>query len=244
VQAEVEKREIAKKLQEKINLMQGLGRLSVGSKKPGLAPFDAAFPGHIFPIGAVHEFISYEPAHAASTNGFITSLAGKFMKDGGLCFWIGSQKNMFPSGLKHFGVEPDRIVFINPKQQDALWIIEEALKCEALAAVVGEIKELGFTESRRLQLAVERSGVTCFIHRFQPRAENAVACTARWKITSLASITNDDLPGLGHSCWDIQLLKVKNGRPDSWQVSWLGGQFIPMDEQLVSIPIIHERHAG
>jgi protein ImuA len=244
VQAEVQKREIAKKLQEKINMMQGLGKPSVGPKNSGLAPFDSAFPGRVFPVGAVHEFISYEPAHAASTNGFITSLAGKFMKTGGLCFWIG-KKNIFPSGLKHFGVEPDRIIFIDAqKHNDTLWIIEEALKCEALAAVVGEIKELGFTESRRLQLAVERSGVTCFIHRFQPRAENAVACTARWKVTPLASIINDDLPGLGHSCWDIQLVKVKNGRPDSWQISWLGGQFTPINEQLLSIPLIQEKRAG
>ena len=37
-----------------------------------------------------------------------------------------------------------------------LWVIEEALKCEGLAAVIGEIKELSFTQSRRLQLAVEK----------------------------------------------------------------------------------------
>lgn len=52
------------------------------------------------------------------------------------------------------------------KTKDSLWAIEEALKCNALIAVVGEITELTFNDSRRLQLAVEKSHVTGFIHRF------------------------------------------------------------------------------
>jgi len=230
-------------LQAKINALQGLGKASNMLVPKVLAPFDEAFPGGVFPLGKVHEFISYEPADAASTTGFITALAGKLIKKGGLCLWIGNGRKIFPSGLKHFGLEPDRVVFINtPKKQDLLWIIEEALKCDALAAVVGELKELGFTESRRLQLAVENSGVNGFIHRYQPRAENSVACTTRWKITSLPSIANDDLPGIGHSCWDIQLLKVKNGRPYSWQIHWANGQFMPISDKTFSIPTI-KRHA-
>ena len=166
------------------------------------------------------------------------------MKSGGLSLWIGSERKVFPLGLKSFGLEPDRVVFIKtPKHKDMLWTIEEALKCESLTAVIGEIKELSFTESRRLQLAVERSGVNCFIHRFRPRAENALACTTRWKILPLASQTQDNLPGVGHSCWDVQLIKVKNGRPDSWRVVWSDNTFVPLAEKTFSLSN-HERHAG
>jgi protein ImuA len=243
MQAAIEKRELAKKLQAKINMMQGLGQPSGQPADGRLQPFAMAFPGRVFPTGAIHEFISYEPADAASTSGFISSLAGNLMNDGGLCLWVGSEKRVFASGLKHFGLEPDRIVFIDaPRQKELLWIIEEALKCEALAVVIGEIKELGFTESRRLQLAVERSGVTGFIHRYQPYSENAVACTARWKITPLPGVANDGLPGVGHSCWDVQLLKVRNGRPDSWQAGWSEGQYNLLGERLLAADI-HERHA-
>jgi protein ImuA len=245
VHAETDKRKLAKELQAKINAMQGLGKSSGEPAITGLAPFDAAFPGHIFPTAAIHEFVSYESAHAASTNGFITAFAGKIIKDGGICLWIGSEKKIFAPGLRHFGLEPDRVVFIHTtKQKDKLWIMEEALKCEELAVVVGEMKELGFTESRRLQLAVEHSGVTGFIHRVSPRFENAVACTTRWKIVPLASITDEGLPGIGNSCWDVQLLKVKNGRPDSWQVSWTGQRFLSVNTGHLSIPSLHERHAG
>ncbi|RZJ31996.1 MAG: Error-prone repair protein ImuA [Flavobacterium sp.] len=245
MQSVIEKREIARQLQAKINAMQGLGKPVLGLESKRFAPFSSAFPDGIFPAASLHEFISYEPADAASTTGFITALAGKFMKEGGLCLWIGNEQKIFPAGLKHFGLEPDRIVFINtPKLHDVMWIIEEALKCEALTAVMAEVKQLGFTESRRLQLAVENSGVTGFIHRFQPYGENATACTARWKITSLPSRIDQDVPGVGHSSWDVQLVKVRNGRPDSWQVTWSDGQFVPIHQKQFSILQTRERHAG
>ncbi len=245
MQVAEEKRALAKQLQAKINAMQGLGKPSLESVPDGFAPFDVAFPGRIFPKGAIHEFVSYEPAHAAATTGFITALAGKIMKDNGLCLWVSSDKKVFPAGLKYFGLAPDRVVFIcTSKPKDKLWIIEEALKCEALTIVVGEMRELGFTESRRLQLAVERSGVTGFIHRYWPRSQNAVACTTRWSITPIASIITDGLPGVGYSCWDIQLLKVRNGKPSAWQVGWGKGQFIDQTHDNHAVITINERHAG
>jgi protein ImuA len=241
----IKKQEIAKQLQAKINAMQGLGKLSSETAGNRFAPFDAAFPGNVFPTGAIHEFISYEPANAASTNGFISAVTGKLMKDGGLCLWIGNGRKLFPSGLKYFGLEPDRIVFINVlRVKDALWVIEEALKCEALTAVIGEVKELSFTDSRRLQLAVEHSGVTGFIHRYCPRVENAVACTTRWKINSIPSITEDNLPGVGHSSWDIQLIKVRNGRPHSWQVNWQCKSFAPLADKYFALTSINELATG
>lgn len=243
MQAEA-KREIAKALQAKINALQGLGRPSGNAATAAFSPFAAAFPGHTFPTGTIHEFVSYEPADAASSSGFITALTGKFMKDGGLCLWVSNGSKVFPAALKHFGLQPDRIVFINaPKLKDALWIIEEALKCEALTAVIAEIRELGFTESRRLQLAAEQSGVTGFIHRICPYAENATACTARWKITSLPATTHDGLPGVGHCSWEVQLLKVRNGRPASWKVTFSGGRFVENPEKQTATTH-HERNTG
>ena len=41
--------------------------------------------------------------------------------------------------------------------------MEEALKCNRITAVLGEIKEISFKESRRLQLAAEQSRVTGFL---------------------------------------------------------------------------------
>lgn len=239
-----EKQLIAKKLQAQINALQGLGKQSCNDVDGSFKPFASAFPGRVFPIGAVHEFVSYESPESAATNAFITALAGKLIKKGGLCLWVGNSK-IFTPGLKYFGLEPDRIVFINAsKHKEALWILEEALKCEALTAVIGEIKELSFTESRRLQLAVERSGVTGFVHRYQPFAENAVACAARWKVVPQISLSENGLPGVGSYCWNVQLLKVRNGKSRSWQIGWLDKSFVTISNENISIELTHKRHVG
>lgn len=231
IRAEAEKRAIAKAFQARINNMQGLSAPACVYRPDGLGLFS-----DVFYTGVIHEFISYQPEYAACTSGFIAALSAKITKQDDLFLWIGSEKRIFPSQLKHFGLEPDRIVFIDADNyKDTLWIIEEALKCEALTTVIAEIAELGFTESRRLQLAAERSGVTGIIHRYQPRTESATACTTRWKVTPLPGISPDGLPGVGYSAWDIQLLKVKNGRPRSWQVSWQGNTFHQLNEESLAI---------
>lgn len=239
-----EKIEIARQLQAKINMMQGLGKTS-GTADAFFEPFSAAFPGNIFPTGAIHEFISYEMASAAATSGFITAVAGKLMKSGGLIIWIGSERKVFPSALMHFGLKPDQVVFVNaPHTKTALWIIEEALKCEALTAVIAEVKEIGFTDSRRLQLAVENSRVTGFIHRYCPRTENTTASTARWKISPLPSSNENDLPGVGYSSWNVQLIKVRNGRPHYWQIGWNENSFITLTDKQYVLSSLNVRHTG
>lgn len=218
---------IIRQLQQEILAMQGYKSVSGHQRLPAVpGPIEKAFPNNAFPTGAIHEFLSPAQEHAAATSGFMTGLLGKFMRHNGACLWISTRRMAFPPALQLFGIPPERIIFVDlARERDALWAIEEALKCNALSAVVGELKELSFTESRRLQLAVESSRVTGFIHRYQPRKENPVACAARWKITAIASKLEDGMPGVGHPRWQVQLLKVRNGQPGSWQIEWHGGDF-------------------
>jgi protein ImuA len=106
-----------------------------------------------------------------------------------------------------------------------IWALEEALKCEAITAVVGEIREISFTASRRLQLAVEQSHVTGFLLRRLSRNLNTTACVSRWKITPLVSEVIDDLPGIGFPKWRIELLRIRNGKPGVWDIMWKDGRF-------------------
>jgi protein ImuA len=59
------------------------------------------------------------------------------------------------------------------------------------------MRNIAFTESRRLQLAIEQSKATGFVLRHQVRNPGTTACVSRWRITSLPSETLDDLPGIG-----------------------------------------------
>lgn len=237
----VRNKEIIEQLKKQVLAIQGLKRpLGVEYPNMGLGEIEKAFPGSMFPFGLVHEFISPNPESASATNGFISGLLGKLINSRGLCLWISSRRTIFPAALKMFNIKPDQVIFIDLKtDKDVLWAVEEALKSEALSAVVGEVKELDFTQSRKLQLAVEKSRVTGFIHRYQPRTENSVTCVTRWKITPLPSSSIDNLPGLGFPRWHVDLTKVRNGTPDCWNVEWVNNEFRQIannDLKVVSSP--------
>jgi protein ImuA len=160
----------------------------------------------------------------APSIGFLSALLGVLMKNGQAALWISSSRTIFPPGLKMFGIDPDRILFACVKREkDIAWAMEEALKCEALAAVVGEVQDISLTASRRLQLAVEQSQVTGFLLRRNPRLTTTSACISRWRIMALPSVPKDELPGIGSPRWNVELLKVRNGKPGNWQVEWNTG---------------------
>ena len=236
------KNEIIQQLQKEVFSMQKLKKVSGKSLDTGLWEVEKVFPGQTFPLGAVHEFISNAKEDAAATNGFMAGLIGQLMKKG-TAVWVSNKRTLFPPALNVFGIDAAQIFFIDLlRQKDVLWAIEEALKCEALSVVIGELTELSFTESRRLQLAVEQSRVTGFIHRHNPKAENITACVTRWKIKPLVSDTNG-LPGVGFPRWNVQLLKVRNGKPGNWQIEWSAGRFKHLTQQAFSIQEIQKRQA-
>lgn len=186
----------------------------------GLGVINAAFPDGCFPLAAVHEFCCTCPENKTATSGFIAGLLSALMKPGGMTIWIAPSKHLFPPAFTAFGIDPGKIIFVNlAREKDLLWMMEEALKCNSLTAVIGEIHQLDFTASRRLQLAVEQSKVTGFLIR-QTANPNTTACVSRWKITAVASQPEDGLPGIGFPRWNVELLKIRNGRPGSWQLEW------------------------
>jgi len=224
------KKDIINELQKNILHWQGI-KVALADTKlfAGLEPVESAFPNAVFPTGAIHEFLTEEPEHAAACGGFLGGLLQVLMQQGGICLWISTARSLFPPALKTFGVNPDRIIFIDLKRErDLLWAMEEALKCGSLAAVVAEVSEMSFTESRRLQLVVEKSRVTGFILRSSTKKLSATACVARWKITPLPSELENGMPGVGFPRWNVELLKVRNGNPGSWKIEWQAGAFRPL----------------
>lgn len=228
----ISKADIIAQLQRDILPLQGF-KTTVGNPMPdiGLGPIKKAFPNNTFPVGAVHEFISSAPEDAAASKGFISGIIASLMQKGAASIWISSSRTIFPPALQSFGIAPEKIIFINlKKEKEMLWAMEEALKCEGLAAVIGEIPQLSFTDSRRLQLAVEQSQVTGFILRHNPKAINTTACVTRWKISPLPSKLMHEMPGVGFPRWNVELLKVRNGKPGNWQIEFVAGRFKPVSK--------------
>lgn len=239
------KSDIIAQLQKDILPLQGVRNvLKDTGLDAGLGPIKNAFPGNSFPLGAIHEFISFNPEAATASGGFISGIVSSLMRNRGVLLWISASRNIFPPALQSFGITPDKIIFIDlQKDKEVLWAMEEALKCKGLAAVVGEIKELDFTASRRLQLAVETSKSTGFILRKDPKNIHTTACVTRWQITPVKSELENGMPGVGFPRWKVELVKVRNGRPGTWQVEFSTGRFRHISTG-IAIPLIQKKKTG
>ncbi|MEJ7646975.1 MAG: Error-prone repair protein ImuA [Chryseolinea sp.] len=218
--------DIISRLQNDILHLQGHKPANASAIDVGLDAISAGLPEGVFPTGSIHEFLTERQEGGAATSGFIAGVLSSLMGSGGMSLWISSDRKIFPPALKSFGIQPDRFIFIDlQKEREVMWAIEEALKCPALTAVIGEMNNLSFTASRRLQLAVEQSKVTGFILRNNIHKLNPTACASRWKITSLSSSSADDLPGIGFPSWRVELLRIRNGKGGTWQIKWENNSF-------------------
>ena len=120
-----------------------------------------------------------------------------------------------PAALRH------RVIHVAAKTpQDALFALEEGLRCRDLACVVGEIagnpRALDFTASRRLALAAEKHGSMLFLLRHDARADLSAA-RMRWRMRSAPSappLWNRAAPGA--PMWHAQLFRARAHPPGEW----------------------------
>jgi protein ImuA len=237
-----DKNHIISALRNEILRMEGFRSECVLSAPHLSGPIQDAFPGSVFPLACTHEFLVSEAENFAATGAFISALVSSWLHSNGAVVWIGAEQKLLPTALEPFGISPSRFIFVTAREKDILWVTEEALKCPAVAAVISEVRDMGFTASRRLQLAVEQSRTTGFIIRHMRSSPGTTACVSRWRIAQLPSDPIDTLPGLGFPKWRVDLLRVRNGRPGSWDVQWAEGKLEYLVEK-ESVEI-KQAHAG
>lgn len=237
---------IITQLKKDILPLQGLKSLSTDNDiKIGFSAIEHAFPNTTFPIGCTHEFIYTAKEDIAPTTGFIAVLLNKLTQFDGAAIWISASRTVFPPALKRFGVEPHNIIFVDlQNEKDVLLAIEQSLQCNRIAAVIGEVKHISFKESRRLQLAAEQSRVTGLLVRHQPKILNTTACVSRWRITSLPRELPDGMPGIGFPQWNVELLKVRNGKPGAWQLEYSSNCLKEIKQNIFSISQEQRRKTG
>ncbi|CDO36724.1 MULTISPECIES: hypothetical protein [Novosphingobium] len=120
-----------------------------------------------------------------------------------------------PRALRH------RLVHVSARSaEDALFALEEGLRCRDFAFVVGEVtgnpRALDFTASRRLSLAAERHGVPLWLVRLDAKADLSSA-RMRWRAQSCASPQprwNPQAPGV--PSWQAELFRARRHPPGTW----------------------------
>ena len=220
------KADIITQLKKDILALQGFRPLVHAQQKIDLGTINHSFPHSTFPLGANHEFICNSKENLTASSGFIAGILSALLQRTGAGIWISSSHFIFPPALVSFGIEPSQLIFIYLRnQKEILWATEEALKCEGLTAVVSEISSMDLSISRRLQLASEQSRVTGFFLRHKPKQVSTTVSVCRWQVQHLPGDTEDGLPGVGFPKWQVELLKVRNGKPGGWQLEWKDVKF-------------------
>ena len=211
--------------------IKSLEQFQTGDALPlGLKTIDSALPGGGLTRGALHEFLGVGPADGAAT-AFLAFVLGKLLATTeGPALWVTFRDDLFPPGLLSFGCPPHRLLLARCQTaSEALWAMEEGLRCPALAGVAGNADPLSFTWTRRLQLAAIRARRPLFLSRHHAASSEASAAVTRWHVASTPSMAAAGL-GPGAPCWRLDLIRCRGGTPRSWTV-----RFDPMHAALARI---------
>jgi protein ImuA len=187
-----------------------------GLEKAGLAPLgvpavDAALGGGLA-RGALHEIAAAGEMHVTAAAGFAVGVAPR-----GRLVWIAEDMALAESGapygpgLEAFGLSPERLLTVAAAQpRDLLWAMEEALRCRAVSAVIGELRhgKIDNVAVRRLSLAAAQSGALALLLRASPPKDASTAAT-RWIVGAAP-----------HECFSVRLMRNRRGPLGSWILQW------------------------
>jgi protein ImuA len=194
------------------------------------ASVDAALGGGLT-CGALHELAPAAPLHLASATGFAMALAALSSRERGETLWITTDfaaceaGRPYGPGLDLLGLAAGRLVVLRVHRAvDALWAMEEALRCGALASVVAELigegADADLTATRRLALAAREGksvALGLLLRHSAPSMPSAAA--TRWQIAAAPS-EPDRFGGLGATRFDLSLVKNRRGPCGRWTITW------------------------
>ena len=145
--------------------------------------------------------------------------------------WVQDRMAILESGrLYPPGLPSQNLIHVEARDaRDALWAMEEGVRCACLSAVVGEIwgnpTRLDFVATRRLAVASERSGTPCWLVRLGGIA-NLSGALMRWRIGSAPSLMNPlDSRAPGLAAWDAELFRARRFPPGAWVLAHEADRF-------------------
>jgi protein ImuA len=145
--------------------------------------------------------------------------------------WVQERMAILQSGRIHPpGLPSQNLIHVEASDaRDALWAMEEGVRCAALSCVIGEIwgdpRPLDFTATRRLAVASEVSGTPCWLVRLGGAA-NLSGARMRWRIASAPSLANDlDPRAPGTPAWDAELFRARGMPPGRWSIAHEADRF-------------------
>ncbi len=191
----------------------------------GVAELDAALGGGLS-CAALHEVSAVAPTHLGAAAGFALILAALAPDKAKQVLWIATDFGMLETGalygpgLDRIGLPSARLLVARVARPiDALFAMEEALKCRALSTVVVELSgEADLTATRRLILAAREGGALGLLLRHKPSDAPSAAFT-RWQVAAAPSVP-DEFGGLGATAFRLSLNRNRRGPCGAWTLTW------------------------
>lgn len=189
----------------------------------GVAAVDAMLGGGL-PCAALHE-LSASSLHLGAAAGFALVLSA-LAREPKEALWIttdfGSLETgaLYGPGLDQLGLDTQRLLIARvTRPVDALFAMEEALKCRALATVVAEFPDApDLTATRRLSLAARDGGALGLVLCHKVTEAPSVART-RWRVAPAPS-EPDEFGGLGRTAFALTLTRNRRGPCGSFTLTW------------------------
>jgi protein ImuA len=212
----------------------------------GIDSIDATLGGGLV-RGALHEIAATSEAHIAAATGFALGPAAQ--KRARVC-WIAEDMALAESGalygggLDLFGLAPERLLAVAASShRDLLWAMEEALRCRAIDAVIGEWRHgtIDAVAVRRLSLAAAENGALALVLRAAPATDASTAAT-RWIVGAAPSAATAHGPGAPR--FAAHLIRNRRGPLGSWILQWSNSdeRFLLAPAQPLAVPVLDRPH--
>jgi len=201
----------------------------------GIAEIDNALAGGLA-RAALHEIAAVRESAIAAATGFTLGLVARVIRKSiakksvlwiAETFSLAENGTFYAPGLDQAGVAPQNLLMVTARRtRDALWAMEEALRCRAVGVVIGEIRSsIDPVTIRRLSHAAATGGALGLVLRPRPDAAPCAFAT-RWIVQPMPSAAvalqreNRTDHELGPPRLLLRLHRNRRGQPGEWIVEW------------------------
>ena len=209
----------------------GLSSESGAKVELGIAAIDGTLAGGLA-CGALHEIAAAHATEAPAATAFALAATARFLVAHArrAVLWVTEDlmawENGVPygPGLNEIGIAPERLIIIAAtRTRDALWGMEEALRCHAVGVVIGEIRAgtIDHVAIRRLALAAAAGNTLGLLLR-TTHEDGPCAFATRWVVGSAPSslLTSSENRGIGPPRLTVRLNRNRHGHLGAWIVEW------------------------
>jgi protein ImuA len=151
-----------------------IGRQTATSSKPvlstGSTTLDRWLPQGGLPADGITQYIAEGDGSAAGS----LSLIAVANRSQGPIVVVARSNQFYPPSAAALGIPLDRLIWVRPtSRRDAVWSIDQALRCRSVACVWAMVDErLDPRDARRIQLAAETGGTPAILVRPAAAARN------------------------------------------------------------------------